>query len=118
MYRRLYITSLLILLSFPVWSDNEPRQKGYIVVFNFDASETQGDIEISHDHIYSYSNIRPWLGRNNIGHTYKETSNFAVILASGKKIDFDKNTLIYTVGTVIIRSDGKYKINKRGLYGR
>jgi hypothetical protein len=113
--RYIVITVLMLLLPLPAFSDSWQRQNGYVVAYNYEISDTQENNEISHDHINAYANIHKWLEQNKIGHSYKALSQFAVTLSSGTTINFDRSSLIYAVGTVLIRAEGNYKILE-GVY--
>ncbi|MEE9615203.1 MAG: hypothetical protein V3W31_09715 [Thermodesulfobacteriota bacterium] len=89
---------------------------GHAVFYSFDKTRNNNEAasseedEADYDLRYYYEQLKSWLGKKGIAHSFQGSPGFTIKAASGKELLFSKDLFESDVGVVLIRNDGAYRL--------
>jgi hypothetical protein len=95
----------------------QASQTGHVVMFFFSPvdADPEGDVEVAADFSYYRTGIESWLEEAGIPHSFHTAPDITVRTSTGKVLTFTREDLGETVGFVLIRPDGTYRV-LRGVH--
>jgi hypothetical protein len=88
---------------------------GHVAIFLFTSADAGGDVEVAADFSYYRTSIESWLEEAGIPHSFHTAPDITVRTSTGKVLTFTREDLGETVGFVLIRPDGTYRV-LRGVH--
>jgi hypothetical protein len=108
----LWIAALAFIV--PVVS-SQASEGGHVAIFFFASAGPAEDAEVAADFSYYRTSIESWLEERGISHSFHAAPDITVRTPAGKVLTFMRDDLGETVGFVLIRPDGTYRV-LRGVH--
>jgi hypothetical protein len=108
----LWIAALAFIV--PVVS-SQASEGGHVAIFFFASADPAEDVEAAADFSYYRTSIESWLEERGIPHSFHAAPDITVRAPAGKVLTFTGGDLGGTVGFVLIRPDGTYRV-LRGVH--
>jgi hypothetical protein len=88
---------------------------GHVAIFFFSPADGGEDVEVAADFSYYRTSIESWLEERGIPHSFHAAPDITVRTPAGRVLTFTGGDLGGTVGFVLIRPDGTYRV-LRGVH--